>query len=262
MRFSLPNNKPSTRGFTLVEMLVIAPIVILAVGVFVGAMTSIVGSILLTRDDNSLTYNTQAALDQIEQDTRLSTGFLLTTGTLSSPQGSNSNFAGTAAFTDSSALILSQLATDKNPADTARQLVYYVNQPNACGATQSFNTILPVQIIYFIKSGSLWRRAVLPPYKTSGTVDATSVCTTPWQRNSCSPGYSAGATRCQTNDTEVMDDISSFDVKYYLDASAATDLGDANADDASTIEVTINGSKTTAGQAVTSNMVLRVDKLN
>jgi len=261
MRFSLPNRKQSLEGFTLVEMLVIAPIVLLMIGIFLAAMVAIVGDVLITRDRNELIYETQEALDRIEQDTRLSTQFLTTTGTLLSPQGSNSNFAGTAAFTNTDHLILSTYATDKNPTDISRVLVYRANQPNLCGSTQSLNVILPVQIIYFIKSGSLWRRTILPTYNTNGTVDANTVCATPWQRNTCSPGYAASV-RCQTNDTQIMENISTLDVKYYANASAATDLGDANAASASTIEVTINGSKTTAGKPVTSNGVMRVDKFN
>ena len=263
MRFSLHhNNNQYSKGFTLVEMLVIAPVVILALGAFIAIMTAIVGDVLITRDRSTVTFETQEALDRIEQDTRLATQFLTTTGTLASPQGSDSNFAGTAAFTNTNNLILSTNATDKTPSDTTRQLVYRANQPAACGsATQNFNVILPVQIIYFIKSGSLWRRTVVPTYNTSATVDANTVCAIPWQRNTCVPPYTASA-RCQTNDVEVMQDVSSFDVKYYLDATTATDLGDASAGNASTIEVTINAAKTTAGRQFTNSGVLRVDKLN
>jgi type II secretory pathway pseudopilin PulG len=261
MRFSLPHNKQQTKGFTLVEMLVVAPVVILVIGAFIGVMTAIVGDVLITRDRSDVTFETQDALDRIEQDTRLATQFLTTTGTLASPQGSDSNFAGTAAFTNTNNLILSVNATDKNPTDSTRQIVYRANQPLACGASQSFNTIFPVSIVYFIKSGSLWRRTIVPTYNTSVTVDANTVCVAPWQRNSCTPPYTASA-RCQTNDVEVMQNIASMDVKYYTDATSVTELTDANAGSASTIEVTINAAKTTAGRSFTTSGVLRVDKLN
>jgi hypothetical protein len=216
---------------------------------------------LITGDRNAVSFDTQAALDQIEQDTRLSTQFLTTTGTLASPQGSNNNFTGTSAFTNTSNLILSENATDKSPTDTTRQIIYRANQPNVCGSTQTFNAILPVQIVYFIKSGSLWRRTIVPTYNTNATVDANTVCDAPWQRNTCSPPYTP-STRCQTNDIEVMQNISSFDVKYYATAAATTELGDAGAASASNIEVTINAAKTTAGRQFTNSGVLRVDKLN
>lgn len=254
MRFSLPNKSSRAKGFTLVEMLVVAPVVILAIGGFIALMVNIVGDVLLTRDRSAMTYNIQDALDRIEQDTRLTSDFLTTTGTLTTPQGSNNNFTGTSAFTNTDNLILSANATDKAPTDSTRQLIYYANQPNACGATQTFNALLATKIIYFIKSGSLWRREVVPSWT------ASTVCATPWQRNTCSPGYTAAL--CDANDTEIMPDISSFDVKYYTDASSTTELTDANAGSASTIEVTINGSKSTAGRTFTASGVMRVNKLN
>lgn len=254
MRFSLPNKNQRSKGFTLVEMLVVAPLVILVIGGIIALMVNVVGDVLVTRDKSAMTYNIQNALDLIEQDTRLSHQFLTTTGTLTAPQGSDSNFTGTAAFTNTSNLILSANATDKNPADTTRQLIYYANQPNACGATQSFNTIFTTKIIYFIKSGSLWRREAVPSWT------ASTVCATPWQRNTCSPGYTAA--QCQTTDTQIMPNVSSWNVKYYTDASSVTELSDANAGSASTIEVTINGSKNTAGRTFTASGVIRVNKLN
>lgn len=254
MQFSLPNKNQVSKGFTLVEMLVVAPVVILVIGGIIALMVNVIGDVLITRDRSAMTYNIQDALDRIEQDTRLSNEFLTTTGTLTTPQGSNNNFTGTAAFTNTSNLILSANATDKVPTDTTRQIIYYANQPNACGSTQSFNTIFSTKIIYFIKSSSLWRREVVPSWT------ASTVCASPWQRNTCSPGYTAAL--CQTNDTEIMPNISSWDVKYYTDASSTTELTDANAGSASTIEVTINGSKNTAGRTFTASGVMRVNKLN
>jgi type II secretory pathway pseudopilin PulG len=260
MRFSLPNKNTRSKGFTLVEMLVIAPVVILVIGGIIALMVNLVGDVLVTRDRNAMTYDIQDALDRIEQDTRLSNLFLTTTGTLTTPQGSNNNFTGTSAFTNTSSLILSANTTDKNPTDSTRQLIYYANQPNACGSSETFNALLASKIIYFIKGTSLWRREVLPTWNTNATVDANTVCDPPWQRNTCSPGYSAAL--CQTDDSEVMQNISSLSVNYYTDASSTTPLAAASAGSASTIEVTINGSRSTAGDTITASGVMRVNKLN
>lgn len=259
MRFLSQNNQAS-KGFTLVEMLVVAPLVVLVIGGFIALMVNIVGDVMLTRDRSAMTYNIQNALDRIEQDTRLSNIFLTTTGTLSSPQGSNNNYTGTAAFANTSALILSANTTDKNPTDSTRQLIYYANQPNACGSSQTFNALLASKIIYFVYAGSLWRREVLPTWNTNATVDANTVCAAPWQRNTCSPGYVASL--CQTTDTEILDDISSFSFNYYSDPSSTTPLAAASAGSATTIEVTINGSKTTAGRSFSSSGIMRATLLN
>lgn len=260
MRSLSQTNRQS--GFTLIEMLVVAPLVILIIGTFVGVMVSLVGDILVTRDRSAMTYETQDALNRIEQDVRLSTQFLTTTGALTAPQGSSSNFTGAAAFTNgNNQLILSTLATTTNPADTNKSLVYYANQPNACGTQQSYNRVMLMQVIYFIKDNSLWRRTILPNYNTNAIVNGETVCNAPWQRNTCSPGYVL-ATRCQTNDTEVMKNISSLNIKYYLSPGSTTEMSASSAKDALTMEATINGSKTTAGQNVATAGTMRATRLN
>jgi hypothetical protein len=264
MKYMQVTNQRRNPGFTLVEMLVIAPIVILAIGGFIALMVTMVGDVLATRDQNTITYDAQNALNRIEQDTRLSVQFMSATNTLMTPQGSDNNFTGNAAFTNATpgnSLILSMLATDKNPTDSTRQLIYYANQPNACGATQSANQIFLTNVIYFVNNGSLWRRTILPQYNTNSTVDINTVCSVPWQQNSCSPGYATGL-RCQTNDIEVMKNVSSIAVQYFSDPGSNTDLGPTGAANAMTIGVTINGATATGGRNITSSSNIRATRLN
>ncbi|MDB5187272.1 MAG: hypothetical protein JWM07_744 [Candidatus Saccharibacteria bacterium] len=255
--------KPSdqkTSGFTLVEMLVIAPIVILALGGFIALMVTMVGSVLATRDQTMMLYESQDSLTRVEDDIRLSAQFLRTTGTVLTPQGSDSNFTGTAAFTNSSStLVLLTLATTKNPADSTRELVYYKNQPNAC-TNKIFNQVYFSQVVYFINNGSLWRRTILPPYNTNATADFESLCDAPWQQNSCSPGYVNA--RCKANDIELMKNVTSMDIKYYATPTSTTDLGPTGAPDTSSVKVTVNGSKTVAGRTVATSQSTRATRLN
>lgn len=268
MRFTLPTNKTtSEKGFTLIEMLIIAPVVILAIGGFIGLIVSMVGDVLLTRDGNSLAFNTQRALDRIEQDVRLGTQFLTTTDTLTAPQGSNNNFTGTAAFTNSTAntFIMSAVTTDENPTSSSRWLVYYANQPNPCGSKQSYNRIFLMKVIYFVKDGSLWRRSVLPDYNTNtGTPDANTVCAFydyVYQRDSCSPGY-ASNTRCQTNDELVMENVENLNVEYFAKPDDTSTISASQAKLAKTVKITINSKKTTAGEDFTFSGSVRATRLN
>jgi len=267
MRFTLPTNKQPSEGFTLIEVLIIAPVVILAIGGFVALIVSMVGDVLLTRDSNALTFGTQRALDRIEQDIRLGTQFLTTTDTLTAPQGSNNNFTGNAPFTNSTAntFIMSAVTTDENPTSSTRWLVYYANQPNPCGDTQSYNRVFLMKVIYFIKDGSLWRRSVLPDYNTNeSTPDANTVCA--WydyvyQRDSCSPGYSL-STRCETNDEQVMENVASMNVEYFAEPGDTTPIAASSAKTAKTVKITINSSKTTAGEQFTFSGSVRATRLN
>ena len=259
MQSSLTNKLQ--KGFTLVEILIIAPIVIIVISGFVALMITIVGDVLTSRDQANMSYEIQDGLDRIEQDIRLTTQFLVTTGTQVAPQGSDSNFTGTAAFTSTNSLVMGGLATDKNPIDNTRKLIFYARQPNDCGAQEVYNRVFQSKIIYFIKNGSLWRRTIMPNYNTNVSVDDNTVCATPWQQNSCSPGYSL-ATRCQTNDIEVTKNVKTFTVKYLSAAGSTTDLGAAQALNANAIEVQIDGEKTTAGRKVATSGTIRGTKLN
>lgn len=252
-------------GFTLIEMLIIAPIVIIAISGFIALMVSMVSDVLVSRDQNTMAYETQGALDRIEQDTRLATQFLTTTGTLPSPQGSNNNFTGTTAFTNTSnTLILNTLATDDNPANTTRRLVYYAGQPNACGTLQTYNKVFQAQVVYFIKDSSLWRRTLVPNFNFNATPNSETLCQTSstgvWQQNSCSPGYTAS--RCQTNDVELMKGIANLTVNYYTTPGSTADIGASNAEAATTLAATITGQKTTAGRDVSTTGTMRASKLN
>jgi hypothetical protein len=59
-----------------------------------------------------------------------------------------------------------------------------------------------------------------------------------------------------------MKNVSSFSVKYYASPQSTTELGAANALNASSVEVRVNGSKTIAGRTVTNTSSVRVNKLN
>lgn len=263
MRYSLVNkhSNQSSAGFTLIEMLIIAPIVVLALGGFIALMVTMVGSVLTTRDQTTMTYESQDALNRVEDDIRLSAQFLTTTGSLVSPQGVND---GAGAFTStptSNTLLLYTLATTKNPVDSTRELVYYKNQPYDCGAQKAFNQVSFNKVIYYIKNGSLWRRTVMPTYNTNATADAETVCDAPWQQNSCSPGYGTG-TRCQTNDIELMKNVTDLDVEYFSSSNSTTDIGPGNAQTATTVKVTVIGSKNTAGNTVATTQSTRATRLN
>ena len=269
MRFTLATKlkQKKSEGFTLIEMLIIAPIVIIAISGFIALMVTLVGKVLLSRDQTAVTYDSQNALDRIEQDVKLSTKFLTTSGNLPSPQGSDNNYTGTAAFSNTSnTLILNMLATDSNPRTWDRWLMYYDNQPNPCGGTQTSNRAFSVRVMYYINNGTLWRRTYVPPWDlNTSSPDSNTICTYsssyyPWQENSCSPGYSSS--QCQTEDERIMDNISALNVQYFSTPGGTTDLGAANATSASTVNVSIVGAKTTAGNNFTVTSSLRGTKLN
>lgn len=265
---SNPNTNVLKRGFTLIEILIVAPIVILVIGVFVSTIVSMTGEVLATRAANSLAYNTQNALNLIEQDVKLSSALLATNNiALSSPQGYNNDTTNfhNADATNGTMLILNAYATTSNPLVSTRNLVYMSNQPNACGNAQvNQNLPLMMNIIYFVKNSTLWRRVVMAPnYTTVG-------CTVPWQQSTCAPGISG--TLCKTQDMRLVDGIASggFSVNYYpspssttadtiaIDGITKTDAQRQVALDAnSTISVTLNAINIVAGRDISQSGTIR-----
>jgi len=258
------------RGFTLVELLIVAPIAILVVTGLVYVMVNLVGDVLMTQQRNVATYETQDGLNQIEQDIRLSPAILQTTGTFTAPSYQGSNIASpastnTGAFTASTsfdgtdtseALVLSAYATTANPMSASRSLIY-TNQPgNTCPASYTSNIPLTYMIIYYVYNGSLWRRTAIP----SATLCGGAVV---WQKNSCA---AAAAVNCPTNDRLIANNVTSVNVVYYVETSnpyTITTSSMASAtDDPTSVKVTINTSKTIAGGPITSSMSVYASRLN
>jgi len=261
----------SRRGFTLVELLIVAPIAILVVAGLVSVMVNLVGDVLMTQQRNVTTYETQDGLNQIEQDIRLSPTVLQTTGTFPSPSYQGSNIASaastnTGAFTastsfssadSSKALILNAYATTANPASASRSLIY-TNQPGStCPASYTSNIPLTYMIIYYVYNGSLWRRTAIP----SATLCGGAVV---WQKNSCALAASAN---CPTNDRLIANNVTSVSVTYYVEAwsptyTITTTSMASSTDDPTSVKVTINTTKTIAGGPITSSMSVYASRLN
>lgn len=250
-------------GLTLVEVLVIAPIVILLIGIFIGVIVSITGDVISTRSSNSQSFSIQDALNRIEQDVKYSTEFLATNNiTLTSPQGINDT---TGLFHNSDAtygsmLILNMYGTTKNPADSSKSILY-MNEPNSCASGKSDqNSPLMFNVVYFVKNNNLYRRVIARSDYASNCNPSTKAAGTSWQQPTCTAGYVAAF--CKTQDELLVTNISSTDgflTKYYPSASSsiitsATDSSKSDPDrqsslnTANSVNITINTSIVAAGR--------------
>lgn len=260
-------------------MLVVAPIVILAIGAFLTVIISMTGEVIASRASNALTYNVQDALNRIEQDVKLSSSFISSTSNfaLSNNQGYNddtTNFTNVSA-SNGSAIILNMVATTTNPINANSAYIFLKDKPNPC-ASSTGNTPFTYSVVYFIKNSTLWRRTIMP----SNYADTTNtVCTLPWQQPSCSPTFmsaQSGAVFCKTNDIRLVDGInpSTFFVQYFsgegvntintlASSTAATDAARNTAlQSATTVAVSINATQTAGGRDVSRSAILRVSRLD
>lgn len=271
-------NNVARSGFTLIEMLIVAPIVLLTIGAFITVIVNLTGGVIASRGATVITYNIQDALNRIEDDVKLSTTFLAESNvTLSTPQGYSDD---TSAFDNvggnGDELILNTLATTGNPLVSTSGLVYLTNLPNPCNSTQSSqNTPMTLNIVYFVRNNTLWRRTIMPSnYATAG-------CNAPWQQPSCNPALFTGGswgsnTFCKAQDIDLVDNVdsSSFSVDYF-DSAAGTIPNTVASDTASsvttrnsalqslsTVNASISVNTTIAGRSVSQSGSIRSTKLD
>lgn len=263
--------KSQKSGFTLVELLVIAPIVVLVIGTLVAAIVTVTGDSMAQMSRDSLTYDLNKAVEQIRTDMKITDSFLATNDiALTSVNGYNDDAtAFTNVGTNGNMLILRTYTTTTDPNSTDMAFVYKANTPNSCNSSNfGQNTPLYANVVYFVKNNTLWRRVIATPtYTTDG-------CGTPWQQPSCSNGTTG--TICKTTDQDLVDNITSFSINYYNYAGngrSGSPLTQANLlinstsrqialTQADTAEITITASNTSAGNPVSKTVSFKATVLN
>jgi len=262
MRY-IPENRKSS-GFSLVELLVISPLLILVVAVLIDFMISITGDALRSRERNTLVYSVQEALNQIDSDVRLSTDVVYSTGTLTSPLGSNNSFAGTSAFTSSSnVLVLELRATDKSPLDPTREFRYYANSPNPCSGVvgAEYNESVLYKVVYFLDGTNLTKRTLVD----FGGRSVCSVGVDPntqriYQHNSCKAQTNLSV--CYTKDTILAQNITDIEFLYYTTRSSTSAVTPAPDMDFRSVRATITGQKDVAGSSIEQTSTIRSGRMN
>lgn len=246
-----------SRGFTLVEVLVISPIIILFIGTFIALIVGLTGESLQLRTKNVAAYDAQAALDDIEDSVSQATGFLINTnGITYNPQGKNNSstpFTHTATG-ESDTLIMRSAATTKSPFDPTRDIIY-TGAGSSCNTKNAVYTFVTVFFVHE-ESGkkSLYKRTILPQLPA---------CAEAWQRGSCHPSFkSVNPSICRAEDEKLLDDVSSIDVEYFENASSTQPLDEALAASATSVNVKINMSKLSAGTSITYDGSSRATSVN
>lgn len=252
-------------GFTLIEMLVIAPLVLIVLAGLISAMVAMIGDSIVANAKADTAYSVQDTLSQIERDTRVATSFMNEFSFFDSPQGRN---GGTAPFsyTSNNDLIFTQQATSASPYDDARQLIYYADRPAGCGDDLSGNRSLFNRTVYFLNTNgdgtkSLWRRTIVSPWNRNATHDGDTVCSSPWQRNSCPTGSTVtntpGAT-CQSIDQKMLDNVTSFVPTFYTSSGAVTTDPTA----ALSVSISISVAQKVSGHPISQTSIVRATRLN
>lgn len=257
------NRHARQAGFTLIEIAVIAPILILAITGIVALLINLSRDNLAARAEIDTIHNTNAALDTIEDDVRIASRYLTTTDSVFNdpygPNGSGAAWDYKGSGEGNRTLILRSYATTLPPRHSHKQPVYV----NDHGCTQDVilsNPALTTNIIYFLSDGDLYRRVL--------TRTDLTTCNPQFQRQSCPPDLASPNAICQANDSLLLSGVDSFDISYFTNAESSNPLSVYTSNDpsalnpAQTIEVDIKIERRLAGRPFNLERTLRVTKLN
>lgn len=254
-------------------MMIVAPMLIIIIGTIIVSIVTLTGQSLVEGGRAQLINDVQDSLDRIEADVQSSGAYLSTNNfTLTAPQGSDDatqkfvSISGTG--TDS--IILNSFFTTTNPALSTRSLVYLPNTPFACGTADIVqNQVMTMNIVYFVKNSTLWRRTVA----TSTYASKPCAGVTTWQQPNCAETMIASnPSLCKAQDEALLTGVApgDFNVDYFLSASDTTpatgvedtdpDVRQIAIDKTPTIQVTLKGSKTYAGRDITQQGTIRVTR--
>lgn len=247
----------SEDGFTLVELLVILPILVTVVAVLLSVLVMVLSQINTARSSTGLIYETQNALDVIERDMSVSTLFLTSSDTgyqdTYGPDNAGAAWSYKGDSATSRTLITRNFATTESPYNGNRAPVF-LNQLGCDTDHLYFNDPYYVNIIYFVRNNTLYRRTLTDPSRV--------LCATPYQTRSC-PSDAAWVSACVVRDTALITGIQSFQVAYYLnplDTAAADVYSSTNPDildGMETIEVKLSASRTLSSVSKT----IRISRL-
>lgn len=208
--------KHQQAGFTLVELLVIAPILILTITFMMGFLFDQYGYLVQQGAQINLHTEAQNITFSMQDDVFLAQAFDSTKNTnltdAYQPTGGWSH------NTTPHTLIVSSAALTTSPRDAARQPVYIDTEGCSPQDVLESNSVLYNNIIYFASGTNLYKRILTAP-------STMATCGTSYQAQTCP---AANATSTCPADRLLTDKLNSFTITYYdTDNNVTTTPGSA-----------------------------------
>ncbi len=173
----------------------------------VAFLVNLLNANVLSNSQTTIAYDTQAAVDVIERDINISKTFLITKDSNFADATYGSDNAGGAWNDNSTAanpqpLILRMYATTTSVQNSNKAPVY-VNLYGCTADLINSNPSLMVNVIYFVRSGNLYRRVL--------TDTSQATCSTPYQQQTCpTDGVAQNPAICKGNDALLLSNVTSF----------------------------------------------------
>lgn len=257
-------------GFTIVELAIIVPILVVVVLVLFDALFYLIRNSHIDQAKINTTYEAQNALNVMESDAVFATTFLYTTDTdvvdayKPTTNGGAWSYIGDSLESDERVLIMRVYNTSANPLSSSRK-PSFLSEEGCTPSTIYFNDVARYNLIYFVKDNNLYRRYALNPSQTT--------CESIYQKQSCpsleSLGLPSRDSSCQADDELVAKNVTRFEVQYYPSKNSSTpiDVYDPLADPeavtaAAAVEVSLTITQKAYGNDISSSSSMRIAKIN
>lgn len=190
------------KGFTLIEVLVVAPLMMMTIIIMMTYLFNLFGQ--LTQEGASLRLTTDAQLITLalQDDVYFANAFVSTTNS-----GLSDAYAPSGGWTNNSnpkSLIISTPALTKNNRDPNRQPVY-IDTEGCDPANLSNNSFLYNNIVVFVSGTKLYKRILTAP-------NGLATCGSSYEKQTCPENHSS--TSCP-KDILLSDKLNSFKVSYF-----------------------------------------------
>ncbi|MGB4762317.1 MAG: hypothetical protein WBP12_03080 [Candidatus Saccharimonas sp.] len=266
----LARSSTHSQGFTLIEVAVIVPIIIVTAIFLFNLLWSILSTSEIDRARLNMIHDRQTAVGIIEKDLALTSRYLTTIDSGLSDNYLPTSNGGTWSYrgdsTTSRVLILRSYSTTEHPLSDNRQPVFIgmSGSPSCDSANIYFNEVQRFNIIYFVKNSNLYRRHLVNT--------TTPTCDPQYQVTSCPSAADLGTSQhasCGADDELILRNVSNFSVQYYSSKTSTTPLdvyatgaAPALVTTAVDVEISITVTAQAGGQGVSSGSSLRISKLN
>lgn len=262
------SSKNNQRGFTLIEVGIVVPILLLIVLGLVSSLYFAYTIYVTERVQAQSSYDISEGLSMIEKDVSLSSQFLSTNDATTTDAYLPASNGGTWSYLGESenvrALILRTYTSTTNPESNNRSPVF-VNQLGCSADRVYYNDVLDYNTIYFVSQNNLYRRRIV-------NSTSPSLCQTAYQAQSCPSLETLGTpTRnaaCASDDELIVKDVIDFRVTYYQNSASSTPLdtytsgGDALLPSSNAIEVSITTGRKSMGSVTPVRSSILIPKLN
>ncbi len=237
------------RGFTLVEVAVVTPVMILVAISIVAILITLVSSTVRPNAKSILMQQQEKALDSIESDVNNSSALLSTLPSNFSDSNSN-NYSSPPSGT--TVLRIQTYDQIVNPNDSSgTKVIPAFKDTAACSNVTNLNAvnILPIVTIYYVRNETLYRRTLI-----DNTSPAPAICGAKLAKQTC--------LTCTSEDLVLIraDKLSSFTVTYYTGIN--NDIVTTNTTLARSATISITASLEAGGDTVENTTSLRVARLN